>query len=168
MCTKTFKIIKASNPRRQETWSASPASERWQGKKLLKKLNKIDSQQHPWSMLIKKSIIITCRERQFKPIWMIVTCLPTNSLRVSSFLSKTKLKEPYFVIKCLKNLCYYLKSICYSEESWICVKGGGLQFVRKYENELLPEKYYDLRQKWSGGLRIMIWAIIDCNGPLDF
>ena len=62
----------------------------------------------------------------------------------------------------------YLKRICYSDESWICVKGGGLKFARKYENELLPEKYYDLRQKWSGGLRIMIWAIIDCNGPLYF
>ena len=98
---------------------------------------------------------------------MIVACLPTNNLSVSSFLSKTKPKEPYFVIKCLKNLCLTSNV----SATWInrdLCQGRGLQFVRKYENELLPEKYYDLRQKWSGGLRIMIWAINDCNGPLDF
>ena len=30
----------------------------------------------------------------------------------------------------------------------------------------MEEKYYDLQQKWSGGLRILVWAIIDCNGPI--
>ena len=39
----------------------------------------------------------------------------------------------------------YLKRVCYSDESWICGKGGGLHFVRKYEDEILPEKYYELR-----------------------
>ena len=66
----------------------------------------------------------------------------------------------------LKKSLKELNRICYSDESWICAKGGGLEFVRRYENEILEEKYYDLRQKWSGGLRIMVWAIIDSNGPI--
>ena len=66
MYTKTFKVIKASNKRRQETWGASSASVT--GKKIIEEI--VENRFTTASMIHvnQESIIITCRERQFKPI----------------------------------------------------------------------------------------------------
>lgn len=57
-------------------------------------------------------------------------------------------------------------SICYSDESYLSASRFQIQYVRRYDNEILEPEYWNLKDRWSGGLRCFVWALISYDGPL--
>lgn len=61
-----------------------------------------------------------------------------------------------------------LNQIKYSDESILCAERFWIKFIRRYENEVLNEEYYDLIKPWMGNMRLHVWALIDYKGPYIF
>lgn len=60
-----------------------------------------------------------------------------------------------------------LKRICYSDEAYLFAEQFRIQWVRKNKNEIVEEKYWNLKKKFKGKIKIFVWAIISSEGPLD-
>lgn len=58
-------------------------------------------------------------------------------------------------------------TVLFSDESKLYEQSGGIPYIRRRRNEVLPPRYWIPRRMYHGGMEIMVWGFISYEGPQE-